>query len=103
MKTTPVTKLAALLTLSAGIALTGCTLQEDDDQIVPSIPESTEEGSQHDEIPYGVEDFTYVTEDGTTVQCIASSAERGLSCDWEGATRPSDIEDSAPDEDAKSE
>lgn len=103
MKIAPVTKLAALLTLSAGIALTGCTLQEDDDQTETGSSESTEDGSQNNEIPYGVKDFTYVTEDGTTVQCIASAGERGLSCDWEGATRPSDAEDSAPGEDAESE
>jgi len=103
MKIAPVTKIAALLALSAGVVLTGCTQQADDDQTETGSSENIEEGSQHGEIPYGVKDFTYVTEDGTTVQCIASSAERGLSCDWEGATRPSDNEDSAPEEDAESE
>ena len=103
MKIAPVTKITALLTLSAGIALTGCALQEDDDQIVPSIPESTEDGSQRNEIPHHLTDFIYVTEDGTAVQCIGSVSSKSLSCDWEGATRPSDTEDSAPDEDAESE
>lgn len=103
MKITPVTKIAALLALSAGVALTGCAQPADDDQTETGSSENTEDGSQQGEIPFGVEDFTYVTEDGTTVQCIASSAERGLSCDWEGATRPSNTEGSAPDEDAESE
>ena len=103
MKIAPVTKIAALLVLSAGVVLTGCTQQADDDQTETGSPENTEDGSQNNEIPYGVKDFTYVTEDGTTVQCIASSAERGLSCDWEGATRPSDTEDSASEADAESE
>ena len=103
MKIAPVTKLAALLTLSAGIALTGCTLQEDDDQTETGSSESTEDGSQNNEIPYGVKDFTYVTEDGTTVQCVSSPNAEAISCDWEGATRPSDAEDSAPGEDAESE
>ena len=88
MKITPVTKIAALLALSAGVVLTGCTQQADNDQTETGSSESTEDGSQNNEIPYGVKDFTYVTEDGTTVQCIASAGERGLSCDWEGATRP---------------
>lgn len=103
MKIAPVTKIAALLVLSAGVALTGCTLQTDDDQTETGGPENTEDGSQSNEIPYGVKDFTYVTENGTTVQCISSAAAKGLSCDWEGATRPSDTEDSAPEEDAESE
>lgn len=103
MKIAPVTKIAALLVLSAGLALTGCTQQADDDQTETGGPENAEGTSQDHEIPYGVKDFTYVTEDGTTVQCIGSSGERGLSCDWEGATRPSDTEDSAPEEDAESE
>lgn len=106
MKIAPVTKLAALLTLSAGIALTGCTLQEDDDQITPNIPTGFEDdSSETDEIGkiYGMKDFTYVTKDGTTVQCISSPNAEAISCDWEGATRPSDAEDSAPDEDAESE
>lgn len=101
MKIAPVTKIAALLALSAGVALTGCTQQADDGQTETGSSESTEDGSQNNEVPYGLEDFTYVTEDGTTVQCIASA--RRISCDWEGATRPSDAEDSAPDEDAESE
>lgn len=103
MKIAPVTKIAALLALSAGVVLTGCTQQADDDQTETGSSESTEDGSQNNEIPYGVKDFTYVTEDGTTVQCISSAGARGLSCDWEGATRPSDNEDSAPEEDAESE
>lgn len=103
MKITPVTKIAALLALSAGVALTGCTQQADDGQAETGSSENSEEGSQHNKTPYGMRDFTYVTEDGTTVQCIASSGERGLSCDWEGATRPSDTEDSAPEADAESE
>lgn len=103
MKIAPITKLTALLALSAGVALTGCALQEDDDQIVPSIPESTEDGSQRNEVPHHLTDFIYVTEDGTAVRCIGSVSSKSLSCDWEGATRPSDTEDSAPDEDAESE
>ena len=106
MKIAPVTKLAALLTLSAGIALTGCTLQEDDDQIAPNIPTGFEDdSSETDEIGkiYGMKDFTYVTKDGTTVQCVSSPNAEAISCDWEGATRPSDAEDSAPDENAEPE
>lgn len=106
MKITPVTKITALLTLSAGIALTGCTLQDDDDQIAPNIPTGFEDdSSESDEIGkiYGLKDFTYVTEDGTTVQCISSPNAEALSCDWEGATRPSDAEDSAPEESVKPE
>ena len=103
MKIAPVTKIAALLVLSAGVALTGCTQQADDDQTETGGSESTEDGSQSNEIPYGVTDFVYVTEDGTTVQCISSASAKGISCDWEGATRPSDTEDSAPEEDAESE
>ena len=103
MKIAPITKLTALLALSAGVALTGCALQEDDDQTEIGSSESTEDGSQSNEIPYGVTDFVYVTEDGTAVRCIGSVSSKSLSCDWEGATRPSDTEDSAPDEDAESE
>ena len=111
MKIAPVTKIAALLALSAGVALTGCTQQADDDQITPNIPtgfeddssESTEDGSQHNEVPQHLTDFIYVTEDGTAVRCIGSVSSKSLSCDWEGATRPSDTEDSVPDEDAESE
>ena len=106
MKIAPVTKIAALLVLSAGVALTGCTQQEDDDQISPNIPLGfQDDSSETDEIGkiYGMKDFTYVTKDGTTVQCISSPNAKALSCDWEGATRPSDSEDSAPDEDAESE
>lgn len=101
MKIAPVTKIAALLALSAGVVLTGCTQQADDDQTGTGSSESTEDGSQNNEVPYGLEDFVYVTEDGTTVQCIASA--RRISCDWEGATRPSDTEGPAPEEDAESE
>lgn len=85
------------------MALTGCTQQAGDDQTETGSSENTEDGSQNNEIPYGVKDFIYVTEDGTTVQCISSASSKGLSCDWESATRPSDAEASAPDEDAESE
>lgn len=106
MKIAPITKLTALLALSAGVALTGCTLQDDDDQIAPNIPTGFEDdSSESDEIGkiYGMKDFTYVTKDGTTVQCISSPNAKALSCDWENATRPSDAEDSAPEESAKPE
>lgn len=106
MKITPVTKIAALLALSASVALTGCTQQADDDQITPDIPTGFEDdSSETDDIGkiYGMKDFTYVTKDGTTVQCISSPNAKAISCDWEGATRSSDTEDSAPDKDAESE
>ena len=103
MKIAPVTKLAALLTLSAGIALTGCTLQEDDDQITPNIPTGFEDDSSETDEILGMKDFTYVTKDGTTVQCISAPNAEAISCDWEGATRPSDTEDTAPDENAEPE
>ena len=106
MKIAPVTKLAALLTLSAVVALTGCTLQDDDDQIAPNIPTGFEDdSSESDEIGkiYGMKDFTYVTKDGTTVQCISAPNAEAISCDWEGATRSSDTEDSAPEESAEPE
>ena len=103
MKIAPITKLTALLALSAGVALTGCTQQADDDQTEIGSSESTEDGSQRNEIPHHLTDFIYVTEDGTAVRCIGSGGSKSLSCDWEGATRPSDTEDSAPDEDAESE
>lgn len=106
MKIAPVTKIAALLVLSASVALTGCTQQEGDDQISPNIPLGfQDDSSEGDEIGkiYGMKDFTYVTKDGTTVQCISAPNAEAISCDWEGATRTSDAEDSAPDEDAESE
>lgn len=94
MKIAPTaTKIGALLVLAATMTLSGCT------GISPEPPADDATAGESDNggaeaprgapgYPYHVEDFTYVTEDGTTVQCIAVGGTKGLSCDWEGATRP---------------
>lgn len=96
MKIAPTaTKLGALLVLAATMTLTGCAQNIED----LADPGNNEDAGESDNggaeaprgaqsYPYSVEDFTYVTEDGTTVQCIAVGGTKGLSCDWEGATRP---------------
>lgn len=96
MKIAPTaTKLGALLVLAASMTLTGCAQDIED----LANPDDNENAGQSDNggaeaprgaqsYPYPVEDFTYVTEDGTTVQCIAAGGTKALSCDWEGAERP---------------
>lgn len=80
------TKLGVLLVLAASMTLTGCTDISDEP---PTDDDATTDSpySGHN-APNGMRDFSYTTEDGTTVQCVSSYDAKGLSCDWEGAERP---------------